>query len=147
MLWLQLKNSSMFNIKELYQETILEYGTKPKNFGKLKDANFKAEVLNYLCGDKYWFYLKINQEKIIKDISFEGEGCLISKASASLMTEVLKKKTIRDAKELFKSFKKLLKEGVNNKNIGKLNVFSEIYKFPARIQCVLLPWYFIRKKF
>ena len=135
----------MFSLKELYQDIILEHGLKPRNFGKLKTANFTAEASNPVCGDRYWVYFKISRN-MIKDISFDGEGCLISKASASLMTETLHEKTMKDAIEVFNRFKRLLKRGVSE-NTGKLSVFSGIYKFPARIQCVLLPWHTIRKKF
>ena len=135
----------MFSLKELYQDIILEHGKNPRNFGKLKTADFIAEASNPVCGDGYRVYLKISQNTI-KDISFDGEGCLISKASASLMTEILKNKTIKDAVEVFNRFKRLLKRGTS-KNTGKLAVFSGIYKFPARIQCALLPWYIIKKRF
>jgi nitrogen fixation NifU-like protein len=144
----------MLEIRELYQETILEHGQNPRNFGRMKEANYHAAVSNPLCGDQYLVYLKIKQGAI-NNLSFEGEGCLISKASASLMTEVIKDKTTRESLEIFKFFQKLVSPVRNQrflngakgekliKNTGarKLAAFSGISKFPLRIKCALLPWY------
>lgn len=132
----------MLQLKELYQDTILEHGQNPRNFGEMKKADFSTELFNPLCGDRYQVYLKVNKGKI-KGSSFEGEGCLISKASASMMTEILRDKKIREAVETFQCFKGLVTgEKIECKtNLEKLVSFSGISKFPVRIKCALLPWY------
>ncbi len=134
----------MPKIEEIYQETILEHGQNPRNFAKLKKANYSAEAFNPFCGDRYWVYLKVNRD-IIEDISFEGEGCLISKASGSLMTEILKDKTMTEAEKIFMFFQKLItgEKLKEKRKHEKLFVFSGISKFPLRIKCALLPWYVV----
>ena len=138
----------MLNLEELYQETILEHGQNPRNFGRIKKANYWAESFNPLCGDHYWIYLKISKN-MIKDISFEGEGCLISKASASLMTEIVKDKRIKEAEKTFRFFQQLVtgKQLKEKRLLAKLSAFARLYKFPMRIECALLPWQALRKKF
>lgn len=116
----------------------------------MKTANFSAESFNPICGDHYWVYLDIRQG-IIKDSSFLGEGCLISKASCSLMTETVRNKTIKEIKEIFNFFQKMLKGEIithlGTKFPKKLSAFSGIHKFPLRIECALLPWLALRKWF
>jgi nitrogen fixation NifU-like protein len=135
----------MFDVKQLYRQIILEYAQNPRNFGRIRKADFSAESSNFLCGDRYRIYLKMSKNRI-KNISFLGEGCLVSKASASLMTEILEKKTIAEVKFIFNCFQNLVKTG-KGKNLGKLMAFSGIYKFPLRIRCALLPWYAAKKVF
>ncbi len=130
---------------ELYQEVILEHNKKPRNFKKLEGATHFAEGYNPLCGDHLNVYLKVNQQNIIEDISFEGSGCAISKASASMMTTTLKGKTVEEAKELFKQFHKLvvgeLKPDQDPNTLGKLSIFSGIWQYPSRVKCAILSWH------
>jgi nitrogen fixation NifU-like protein len=132
---------------ELYQQTILEHNRHPRNFKKLEGATHAAEGYNPLCGDHLWIYLKVNpQQGIIDEAAFEGSGCAISKASASMMTTALKGKTIDEAKVLFKEFHDLvigqLKPDANpNHHLEKLAVFSGIWQYPSRVKCASLSWH------
>lgn len=129
---------------ELYQQTILEHNRNPRNFKKLEGATLFAEGYNPLCGDHLWVYLKISGN-IIDDVSFEGSGCAISKASASMMTMALKGKTVEEAKVLFKEFHELvighLKPETDPNHLGKLAVFSGIWQYPSRVKCASLSWH------
>lgn len=131
--------------EELYQQTILEHNRAPRNFKKLKDATHTAEGYNPLCGDHLWIYMKVNSQNIIEEASFEGTGCAISKASASMMTQSLKGKTVADAKILFNQFHKLvigeLKPDSQSNQLGKLTVFSGIWQYPSRVKCAVLSWH------
>jgi nitrogen fixation NifU-like protein len=131
--------------RELYQQVILEHNKKPRNCGKLKDATHSAEGYNPLCGDHLTVYLHINSNNIIDDISFEGDGCAISKASSSMMTAELKGKPVDEAVELFGQFHKLitgeLDPETDKHTLGKLAVFSGIWHFPARVKCASLAWH------
>ncbi|TSC75525.1 MAG: Modular FeS cluster scaffolding protein NifU [Parcubacteria group bacterium Gr01-1014_30] len=131
----------MEQTKELYQETILEHGQNPRNFGSIKKATYSTEVFNPLCGDRCRVYLKTDGDNI-RQVSFEGQGCLISIASASLMTEMLGGRTLKEASEIFRYFQGMVKSGNLRKKIelGKLAAFSGIAKFPQRVRCALLPW-------
>lgn len=129
----------MSNLKELYQETILEHAQNPRNFGKIKKADYKVQGFNPLCGDQYWVYIR-TQKGRVKEISFEGKGCAISKASASLMTEVLTGKKIKEVGRIFRDFQKIVSPQKNKPKLGKLNVFSGISKFPLRVDCAFLLW-------
>ena len=135
----------MSNQLDLYQQVILEHNRKPRNFHVLEHASHKAEGYNPLCGDHLWVYLKVNNSEKIIDISFEGNGCAISKASASMMTSFLKGKTISEAKELFSQFQQLLKGELNPETdshvLGKLKIFSGIWQYPSRIKCAGLAWH------
>ena len=131
---------------ELYQEVILEHNKKPRNFKKLEGATHFAEGYNPLCGDHLTIYLKVDEKnKIIDEISFEGSGCAISKASASMMTTSLKGKTIEEAQNLFDQFRKLvigeLKPESTSNTLGKLGIFSGIWQYPARVKCAILSWH------
>lgn len=130
---------------ELYQQFILEHNKNPKNFKKLDNATHMAEGYNPLCGDHLTVYLHINDDNIIEDISFEGDGCAISKASTSMMTATLKGKPIDEAKDLFQQFHKLiigkLDPDKDEHTLGKLAVFSGIWHFPARVKCASLAWH------
>lgn len=134
----------MDEIRELYQQVILDHNKDPRNFGKLENATHIAHGHNPLCGDKIDLYLKIENGKI-EDVRFNGSGCAISKASSSIMTTILKGKTIEEAKELFEKFHKAvtsdLDENIDTIDLGKLAVFCGVREFPARIKCASLPWH------
>jgi nitrogen fixation NifU-like protein len=131
-------------LRELYQQVILDHNKSPKNFKKLETANHSAEGYNPLCGDRIDIYLDI-QNGIINDVSFQGSGCAISKASASLMTTILKGKTIEEAELLFEKFHALvtgkLEAGYSQNELGKLIVFAGVKDFPARVKCASLAWH------
>ena len=131
--------------EELYQQTILEHNRNPRNFRKIEGATHVAEGYNPFCGDHLWVYVKINASGLIEDAAFEGSGCAISKASASMMTSSLKGKSIDEAKALFEEFHKLvigeLKPDEHPNHLGKLTVFSGIWQYPARVKCASLGWH------
>jgi nitrogen fixation NifU-like protein len=131
--------------EELYQQTILEHNRSPRNFKKLEGATHVAEGYNPLCGDHLWIYMKVSPQHIIEELGFEGSGCAISKASASMMTMALKDKTIEEANLLFDEFHKLvigeLKPDQQPNHLGKLTVFSGIWQYPARVKCASLSWH------
>ena len=130
---------------ELYQQVILEHNKKPRNFRKMDNATHAAEGYNPLCGDHLNIYLHINDANIIEDISFEGDGCAISKASSSMMTAALKGKPVEEAKDLFQQFHQLITGDLDPEKdqhtLGKLAVFSGIWHFPARVKCASLAWH------
>lgn len=132
----------MPDLRELYQEVIFDHNRKPRNFRKLEAANRHAEGYNPLCGDKVTIYLKL-EEGVIKDIGFEGSGCAISTASASLMTESLKGKTKEEAEQLFKGFHKMVTaaEASGDAGLGKLIVLAGVKEFPVRVKCATLAWH------
>jgi len=133
----------MPDLRDLYQEVILEHSKAPRNYRELKDAEHRAEGFNPLCGDRFTVYLKTEGD-LIRDISFQGSGCAISKASASMMTQSLKGKTKKEAKELFEQFHKLVTGQAANGNhseLGKLAVFSGVSEFPVRVKCATLAWH------
>ena len=127
-------------INDLYQETILDHGRKPRNFRPLADANRQAEGYNPLCGDRCKVFLKENGG-VIDTMTFEGAGCAISTASASLMTEALKGKTVGEAEILLAKFHDLLTtDQPVPADLGKLVVFSGVREFPSRVKCAMLAW-------
>ncbi|OGX05502.1 MAG: SUF system NifU family Fe-S cluster assembly protein [Omnitrophica WOR_2 bacterium GWA2_47_8] len=132
---------------ELYQQVILEHNKKPRNFKQLTDSTHFAEGYNPLCGDHLKVFLHLKGD-VIDDISFVGDGCAISKASASLMTTALKGKTVKEAETLFEQFHHLIKGELNpdkDPNIlGKLAVFSGIWHYPARVKCASLSWHTLK---
>ena len=132
----------MADLRELYQEVILEHSKAPRNYRELARANRHAEGYNPLCGDHFTVYLDIEADSI-RDISFQGSGCAISKASASMMTQTLKGKTRADAERLFQQFHKLVTGHANGDqpDLGKLAVFSGVSEFPVRVKCATLPWH------
>jgi len=134
----------MSYLNELYQQIILDHNKTPKNFREMEDANRKAEGYNPLCGDKVTIYLKI-EAGTIKDISFQGSGCAISTASASLMTEILKGKTESETKDLFDAFHGLVTgETVESdpiEKLGKLAALQGVSEFPVRVKCATLVWH------
>ena len=136
----------MSELRALYQEIILEHNKKPRNFRKLNDATRTLEGYNPLCGDHYTLYLKIENDMVV-DISFEGAGCAISKASASVMTTILKGKSKDEAQRLFDTFHKLVTgelTDVSFETLGKLAAFAGVSEFPARVKCASLAWHTMR---
>lgn len=137
----------MSELRELYQAVILDHHKKPRNFRVLAGANHHAEGYNPLCGDKVTVYV-ILEDGVVKDISFQGSGCAISTASASLMTEALKGKTLEEAEALFRSFHELVtgEPGAVDAGdgLGKLAAFSGVREFPVRVKCATLAWHTLR---
>ena len=131
-------------VDDLYQETILDHSKRPRNFHVMEDANRKAEGYNPLCGDKLRLYLKIEND-VVQDASFEGSGCAISTASASLMTESLKGKTREEVMRLLDKFHDLLTTDTEaTKDLGKLVVFCGVRDYPARVKCATLAWHTLK---
>jgi nitrogen fixation NifU-like protein len=133
----------MPDLRELYQELILEHSKKPRNYREIANATRKVEGLNPLCGDHFTVYLEMDGE-IVKDLSFQGSGCAISKASASLMTQALKGKSKAEAEQLFTRFHDLVTGKSQNgsaEELGKLVVFSGVSEFPVRVKCASLAWH------
>ena len=136
------------NLKELYQEIILDHGKNPRNLRKTENFNKDAKGHNPLCGDKVHVYLKLNENKKIEDISFEGQGCAISMASASIMTDLVKGKEEFEVKEIVNDFLDMIKEKDElNNNIlqdddkTKLMCLSGVKKYPMRVKCATLSWH------
>ena len=131
-------------LKELYQQVILDHNKSPRNFRKMENASSQAEGYNPLCGDHIDVYVLV-EDGIVKDISFNGEGCAISKASASVMTSMLKGKTKREAEKLFNKFHDLvtgkLGDDMDVDELGKLAVFAGVQEFPIRVKCASLAWH------
>lgn len=136
------------NRAELYQQVILEHHHKPRNFGELKTATHDAEGYNPLCGDHLHIYLHVNDAKIIDQISFKGDGCAISRASASMMTTAVKGKPVDETLELYKEFHQLilgqLKPEKDPNRLGKLAIFSGIWQYPSRVKCASLCWHTLK---
>lgn len=134
----------MSDLSELYQEVILDHNRSPRNFRKLEGANRAADGYNPLCGDKVTVYVR-EEDGVIKEISFEGSGCAISKASASMMTESLKGKTTAEAEKLFEKVHQMLTGEASpdpgSADLGKLAVLSGVCQFPARVKCASLSWH------
>jgi nitrogen fixation NifU-like protein len=131
-------------IDELYQETILDHSKRPRNHHVLTDANRRAEGYNPLCGDKLKLYLRMDGD-VVADASFEGAGCAISTASASLMTESLKGKTREEAMRLIDKFHDLLTTDTPaSRDLGKLVVFCGVRDYPARVKCATLAWHTLK---
>lgn len=132
------------SLRELYQEMIVDHGKHPRNFGKLESANHSQAGHNPLCGDKLMVYVRENNG-VIEDVHFEGTGCAISVASASLMTEAVKGKSITEIDKLFDLFHHLVTEGKEPaESIGKLAVFSGVAEFPVRVKCATLAWHTLK---
>lgn len=133
----------MSDLRDLYQEVILDHNRAPRNFGKLENANRESEGHNPLCGDRVRVSLHVEDDRI-EDIAFQGSGCAISTASASLMTEALKGRTVEEARRLFHGFHDLLTAGGNADNLGKLAVFTGVREYPIRIKCATLAWHAVQ---
>ncbi len=130
----------MNDLRELYQETIFDHYRQPRNLGRLEDANRHAEGYNPLCGDKVTLYLRV-EDGVIRDASFEGSGCAISTASASLMTESLKGKREEEALHLLGKFHDLVTGIATDEDLGKLAVLAGVREFPQRVKCATLAWH------
>ncbi|KPK80853.1 MAG: nitrogen fixation protein NifU [Gemmatimonas sp. SM23_52] len=134
----------MSDLRELYQQVIIEHSRNPRNFKELEGASHSAEGYNPLCGDQITVYVVLEGERV-KDIAFKGSGCAISKASASLMTTVVKGKTRAEAEEIFDRFRAMVTSGhdtaVDEEALGKLTVLSGVREFPVRVKCATLAWH------
>lgn len=134
----------MSGTRALYEQVILDHNKNPRNFRKMEDADRQIEGFNPLCGDRFTVYLKLDGDKI-GDISFDGSGCAISKSSASVMSTVLKGKTLEEAETLFRLFHQMitadLDAPVDEAALGKLKVFSGVRAYPVRIKCATLAWH------
>lgn len=129
------------DLNELYQQVILDHSRAPRNYRPLADANHKAEGHNPLCGDRVTVYLRMEGD-VIQELGFQGSGCAISKAAASMMTSFLKGKTRQEAQLIFQKFRSMVTTGeVEQDSIGKLSVFAGVNRFPARVKCAILPWH------
>ena len=135
----------MSDLDDLYQEVVLDHNRRPRNCGRLASANREADGYNPLCGDRITVYLEV-ENNVITDISFEGAGCAISTASASLMTEGVKGKTLDEARALFDGFHGLVTQGNHGdpSELGKLVVFAGVGRFPARVKCATLAWHTVK---
>lgn len=134
----------MSELNDLYQEVILDHSRHPHNYHAMADATRKAEGYNPLCGDQVTVYLKLNGDKI-EDVSFEGNGCAISKSSASVMTDIVKGKSKNEAAALFEKFRAMVTgEAKPQDDIDKLSVFSGVSEFPTRVKCAVLSWHTLR---
>ncbi len=137
----------MSDLRDLYQQVILDHQKKPRNFRVLEAADRDAEGFNPLCGDKIHLFVKM-ENGVIKEVGFQGTGCAISTASASMMTESVKGKTPAEAEAIFKQFQGLVtsdaQEKVNAPELGKLEVFAGVREFPVRVKCATLPWHTLR---
>ena len=134
----------MSELSELYQQVILDHNKKPRNFHKLETPNRTAEGYNPLCGDQLNIYLQVEDDQV-KDVSFEGSGCAISKASASMMTQAVKGKSKQEAELLFDEFHRMVTGRLNEESepnqLGRLKIFSGVRDFPVRVKCASLPWH------
>ena len=132
----------MFDLKDLYQEVIVDHNRSPRNFGKLDDADRTLEGFNPLCGDRLTLYIKLDGNTI-SDISFDGSGCAISVASASLMTDAMKGKTREEAEEIFNTFHTLVtsSDDIDMDKLGKLAALVGVREYPTRVKCATLCWH------
>jgi nitrogen fixation NifU-like protein len=137
----------MSELSDLYQEVILDHNRRPRNWGKLSDATSHAEGYNPLCGDRLTLHVKVNNDRI-DAVSFEGSGCAISKASASLMTDAIKGRTLGEAFDLFDRVHEMLTtpigQPVDESKVGKLAVLSGVREFPTRVKCASLAWHTLK---
>lgn len=140
-------NNMNDELRALYQEVIIDHGRHPRNFKKIEHPSCTQEGYNPLCGDRLMLYLKIDDNRII-DASFEGQGCAISMAASSLMTEKIKNMSVTEAQQLFNAFQNLVTQPAPSENIreglGKLSVLGGVRDFPVRIKCATLPWHALK---
>jgi nitrogen fixation NifU-like protein len=134
----------MSELSELYQAVILDHNKKPRNFHKLEAASHKAEGYNPLCGDQLTVYLELEGDAL-KDVSFEGTGCAIFKASASMMTQAVKGKTKQESEVLFDEFHRMVTDQLDEESepnqLGKLKIFAGVREYPVRVKCATLAWH------
>lgn len=128
------------DLNDLYQEVILDHSKSPRNYTKLEGANRTAQGHNPLCGDHVTMYLHVDGNTV-QDISWQGSGCAISRASASILTTAVKGKSVAEVKALFAQVHDMVTTGKSNGDLGKLAVFAGVHKFPARVKCAILPWH------
>jgi len=135
----------MFDLGDLYQQVIIDHTKAPRNFGKLEPCSHDAEGYNPLCGDQLHIYLQVSDDDIIEDVKFEGQGCSISTASASLMTDAMKGKSIKQFEQMFEAFHDMATADMSatpdEETLGKLAVLAGVKEFPARIKCATLCWH------
>jgi nitrogen fixation NifU-like protein len=138
----------MSDVRELYQTTILDHNKKPRNFRKPDGANREANGWNPLCGDKVTVYLTVDDAGVVEEVGFQGSGCAISTASASMMTQAVKGKTLDEVLEVFDRFHELVAgpsaADADAGTLGKLAVFSGVREYPMRVKCATLPWHTLR---
>jgi len=134
-------------LRELYQTLILDHNRNPRNFGSLEDADRSADGFNPLCGDKIHLTLKLRGD-VVEDVRFEGSGCAISTASASLMTQAVRNRPVAEVTRLFERFHRLVTsdaaDPVNGQDLGKLAVFAGVRQFPVRVKCATLAWHTLK---
>ncbi len=134
----------MSELSELYQQVILDHNKKPRNFRKLENADRSAEGFNPLCGDHLTIYVNLTDDSV-REIAFEGSGCAISKAAASMMTQAVKGKSREEIENLFKEFHSMvtgeLDEETEENHLGNLKIFAGVREFPVRVKCATLPWH------
>ena len=134
----------MSELSELYQQVILDHNKKPRNFRKLENPDRSAEGYNPLCGDQLTVYVNLTDDSV-REIAFEGSGCAISKAAASMMTQAVKGKSKEQIEELFKEFHSMvtgeLDEETDENHLGNLKIFAGVREFPVRVKCATLPWH------
>jgi nitrogen fixation NifU-like protein len=136
----------MSDLRELYQQVILDHNKNPRNFREMEDATSRVDGYNPLCGDHYTVFLKTDGERIA-EVSFTGSGCAISKASASVMSSTVKGKSKAEAEHLFETFHRLVTgdaSGLSAADLGRLAAFSGVSEFPARVKCATLAWHTLR---
>jgi len=135
----------MYDLEDLYQEVVMDHNRRPRNFKKLEDAQRTAEGFNPLCGDQISLYVNVDDDGVIEDIGFEGAGCAISKATASMMTEAIKGKNVDKAEEIFEAFRHMLtrkpEEDYDYELLGDLEILQGVSQFPTRIKCATLSWH------
>ena len=138
----------MDDLRELYQTTILDHNKAPRNFGTLESANRTARGDNPVCGDKLTIYLEVDDDERVVEVRFDGKGCAISTASASLMTEFVKGRTLSEIETIFERFHALVtsnpSEEIDAPELGKLAVFSGVREYPVRVKCATLSWHTLR---
>ena len=137
----------MAALDELYQNVILEHNRSPRNYRVMDDANRRAEGDNPLCGDRITLWLKV-EDGVIADVAFQGSGCAVSRASASLMTGAVKGKPVAEAETLFRRFRALVTGTIQpdeSETLGKLAVFSGVSQYPVRVKCATLPWHALKE--
>jgi nitrogen fixation NifU-like protein len=135
----------MSDLSDLYQEVILDHNKRPRNFHTLEEPSHTAEGYNPLCGDRLHLYVKVEGE-VITDVGFEGSGCAISKASASLMTDAIKGRTVEEARQLFERFHRMVTTppDVPVEDMGKLSALAGVREFPVRVKCASLAWHTLK---
>jgi len=128
------------DLTELYQQLLMDHSKSPRNFRVLPDANCTAQGTNPICGDNYIIYARMDGD-VVQELTFQGSGCAISKASASLLTESLKGKTKAEVKVMFDKVRNLITTGQSDGDLGKLSALAGVHRFPVRIKCAILPWH------